>query len=69
MLHTLNYVVINRINNMNDDELHRFSRINEGFKVERSATGNITMAPTFLIQDFLIATYISNWAFGIVPRN
>lgn len=47
LLHSLNYFVINMINNMTDEELVEFSRINAGYKIERSVSGNITMAPTY----------------------
>ncbi len=41
-----NYFKIKMIDYMTDEQLLEFSRINEGFKIERSKDRKITMAPT-----------------------
>ncbi len=46
MLLSLNYLVIQMVDRMTDEQFLEFSQLNEGFKIERTPKGKIVMAPT-----------------------
>lgn len=62
-MHNL-YLVINMIGEMTDEQVLEFSQLNEGFRIERSANGKITMAPTHTETGFYnlkLASKFLNW--------